>query len=88
LTYGQLYDEPLLKATAVAAVAEAMEIAHAMHIRLSITQAEQAWDMASAGLPYGFKASMLQSLEKGSVTEVDFVNGSVVRYGESTGIAT
>lgn len=88
LTYGQLYDEPLLKATALAAVAEAMEVARAMGIRLSITQPEQAWAMASEGLPYNFKASMLQSLEKGSVTEVDFVNGSVVRYGQSAGIAT
>jgi len=88
LTYGQLYDEPLLKATAVAAVAQAMEGAHAMDIRLSIAQPDQAWTMASEGLPDGFKASMLQSLEKGSVTEVDFVNGSVVRYGASAGIAT
>jgi len=88
LTYGQLYEEPLLKATALAAVTEAMEVAHAMGIRLSITQPEQAWAMASEGLPYSFKASMLQSLEKGSVTEVDFVNGSVVRHGESAGVAT
>jgi 2-dehydropantoate 2-reductase len=88
LTYGQLYDEPLLKATALAAVSEAMAVAGAMGIRLSITQPEQAWEMASRGLPHGFKASMLQSLEKGSVTEVDFVNGSVVRYGQSAGVAT
>ncbi|MNE61623.1 2-dehydropantoate 2-reductase [compost metagenome] len=31
---------------------------------------------------------MLQSLEKGSVTEIDFINGSVVRWGQRHGIAT
>jgi 2-dehydropantoate 2-reductase len=31
---------------------------------------------------------MLQSLEKGSVTEVDFVNGSVVRWGAKVGVPT
>ena len=31
---------------------------------------------------------MLQSLEKGSITEIDFVNGAVVRWGERCGVAT
>jgi 2-dehydropantoate 2-reductase len=31
---------------------------------------------------------MLQSLEKGSVTEIDYINGSVVRWGERVGIPT
>jgi 2-dehydropantoate 2-reductase len=31
---------------------------------------------------------MLQSLEKGSVTEVDFINGAVVRAGAKTGVPT
>ena len=44
--------------------------------------------MASAGLPYEFKASMLQSLEKGSVTEVDYINGAVVRQGALCGVPT
>jgi len=88
LTYGQLYDEPLLEATAVAAVAEAMAVARATGIALSITQAEQAWKLASEGLPADFKASVLQSLEKGSVTEIDFINGSVVRQGQRVGVPT
>ena len=44
--------------------------------------------MAGAGLPYGFKPSMLQSLEKGSITEIDFINGAVVRQGEKVGVPT
>lgn len=88
LTYGQLYDEPLLKATALAAVQEAIDAAQAAGVRLSMTEPEQAWTLASAGLPATFKTSMLQSLEKGSVTEVDFINGSVVRWGRRHGVPT
>jgi 2-dehydropantoate 2-reductase len=31
---------------------------------------------------------MLQSLEKGSRTEIDFINGAVVREGERLGVPT
>jgi 2-dehydropantoate 2-reductase len=88
LTYGQLYEEPVLKETALAAVAEAMAAAKAAGIRLSMTDAEQAWTLAAEGLSPEFKTSMLQSLEKGSVTEIDFINGAVVRWGERLGVPT
>lgn len=88
LTYGQLYGEPLLEQTALAAVAEAMAVAHAAGVRLSFARAEQAWTLAAEGLPASFKTSMLQSLEKGSVTEIDFINGAVVRGGQRHGVPT
>jgi 2-dehydropantoate 2-reductase len=88
LTYGQLYDEPLLKATALAAVSEAIAAAQAAGVRLSMTDPEQAWTLAADGLSPAFKTSMLQSLEKGSATEIDFINGSVVRWGERLGVPT
>jgi 2-dehydropantoate 2-reductase len=31
---------------------------------------------------------MLQSLEKGSITEIDFINGAVVRWGQRHGVPT
>ncbi len=31
---------------------------------------------------------MLQSIEKGAPTEIDFINGSVVRWGERIKVAT
>ena len=86
--YGSLYAVPEIEATAVAAVAEAMAVAAAAGIRLSIAQPCDAWRMAAEGLPYEFKTSMLQSLEKGSITEIDFINGAVVRTGAKYGIAT
>jgi 2-dehydropantoate 2-reductase len=88
LPYGALYQVPEVEACALAAVAEAMAVAKASGIQLSMTDPREAWIKAASGLPYAFKASMLQSLEKGSVTEVDYINGSVVERGAALGIPT
>ncbi|WP_418128171.1 ketopantoate reductase family protein [Variovorax sp. 375MFSha3.1] len=86
--YGSLYAVPEIEATAIAAVAEAMAVAEASGVKLSIKAPRDAWLMAAEGLPYEFKTSMLQSLEKGSVTEIDFINGAVVRVGRKYGMPT
>jgi 2-dehydropantoate 2-reductase len=88
LTYGPLYEVPEVEAVALAAVAEAMAVARAKGVRLSIGEPRQAWTMASAGLSREFKTSMLQSLDGGSITEIDYINGAVVREGERLGIPT
>jgi 2-dehydropantoate 2-reductase len=88
LPYGLLYQVPEVEACAVAAVAEAMAVAKASGIQLSIAEPVDAWRMASAGLPFEFKASLLQSLEKGSVTEIDYINGAVIRQGAKCGVPT
>jgi 2-dehydropantoate 2-reductase len=88
LTYGQLYAQPQLQALGVGAVEEAMAVARARGIALSITDPLFAWNKAGAGLGADFKTSMLQSIEKGSVTEIDYVNGAVVALGERLGVAT
>jgi 2-dehydropantoate 2-reductase len=88
LTYGDLYQQPALEACAVAAVVEAMAVARAS-FQPGVTRVNDAeHNAAGAGLPDEFKTSMLQSLEKGSVTEIDFVNGAVVRWGEKCGVPT
>jgi 2-dehydropantoate 2-reductase len=88
LEYGPLYAIPEIEETAIAAVAEAMAVAKASGVRISYTNPRDPWLKASVGLPYDFKTSMLQSLEKGSLTEVDFINGAVVRAGQKVGLAT
>jgi 2-dehydropantoate 2-reductase len=88
LVYGLMYQVPVLERTACAAVAEAMAVAKAKGVRLSITEPLSAWEKAGKGLPFEFKASMLQSLEKNSVTEIDYINGAIVREGRALGIAT
>lgn len=88
LTYGQLYSVQEVRECALAAVKEAMAVAEAGGIALTMSDADQAWTLAAKGLPPDFKTSMLQSLEKGSITEVDFINGAVVRWGERHKVET
>lgn len=88
LTYGDLYREPAIEACALEAIAEAMAVAKALGVKLATERPVDAWLHASAGLPPEFKTSMLQSLEKGLPTEIDYINGSVVRGGERCGVPT
>jgi 2-dehydropantoate 2-reductase len=88
LPYGLLYQVPEVEACAIAAVAEAMAVAQASGITLTTTDPRAPWVKAAVGLPFEFKASMLQSIEKGSVTEIDFVNGAVVAQGRKYGVPT
>ena len=88
LGYGPLYRASGLQDCGVAAVAEAMAVARAAGVRCSLQDPLAAWRKAGAGLPDYFRTSMLQSLDKGSITEVNFVNGAVVREGERLGVPT
>ena len=49
---------------------------------------EEVFRAAVEGLPYDFKTSMLQDVTKGLRTEVDFINGAVVRLGQQRGVPT
>ncbi len=88
LAYGDLYQMPQLQACGVAAVAEAMQVAQARGVRTSITDPLQAWRKAGAGLPAEFKPSILQTLQRGVRTEVDYINGAVVALGAQLGVPT
>jgi 2-dehydropantoate 2-reductase len=88
LAYGDLYDMPQLQATGVAAVAEAMLVAKARGVRTNITDPLHAWHKAGAGLPVEFKPSILQTLQRGVRTEVDYINGAVVRLGAQLDVPT
>ncbi len=88
LTYGNLYAVPEIEVTAVAAVAEGITIARALGIAIETTNPRTPWVKAASGLPPDFRTSMLQSLDKGALTEIDFINGSVVHAGVKVGIPT
>jgi 2-dehydropantoate 2-reductase len=88
LTYGALYDVPEVRTCALAAVAEGIAVARSQGVALSYADAEGPWIKAAAGLPPEFKTSMLQSLENGGRTEIDFINGAVVREGARCGVPT
>jgi 2-dehydropantoate 2-reductase len=86
--YGVIYATPEIRESALAAIAEAMAVAAASGVTVSVKTPEDAWEKAGFGLPANFKPSMLQSLEAGQRSEVDFINGAVVRQGERCGIPT
>ena len=88
LPYGGLYRVPEIEACALAAVAEGIAVAKANGIELTSEEPSYFWRLAAEGLPAEFKTSMLQSLEKREPTEVDFINGSVVRWGARSSIPT
>ncbi|MDQ7912304.1 ketopantoate reductase family protein [Pseudomonas sp. 102515] len=88
LTYGQLYSEPLLRDTALQAVGEAIAVARVAGVELGLREPQAAWELAREGLPTSFKTSLLQSLQKGSITEIDFINGAVVRLGQQYRVPT
>lgn len=88
MSYGELYAQPEIARIARAAVAEAMAVAKAEGVSLTIAEPDQAWRMASAGLPDNFRTSMLQTILKGRKSEIDFINGAVVARGLKLGIPT
>ncbi len=88
LPYGGLYKVKEVMDCAVEAVSEGIAVAKAMGVELTITDPKKIWLKAAENLPPEFKTSMLQDIEKGSRTEIDSINGSVVRLGEKYGIPT
>ena len=88
LPYGHLYAVAEVERCAIAAVGEAMAVARAAGVSLATREPRQAWLKAADGLPPEFRTSMLQSLERGSPTEIDFINGAVIRWGERHGVPT
>lgn len=88
LPYGELSVHADVEPMAIATVAEAIAVARGLGIAVTTTDPSEPWRRAWAGLPHGFKASMLQSVEKGSRTEVDVIHGAVCRGGRETGVPT
>ena len=66
---------------------ETVEVANAQNIALDF---DERWSAITGLLERaaGAKASMLQDVEKGRRTEIDVVNGAIVRAGKELKIAT
>jgi 2-dehydropantoate 2-reductase len=69
-----------------ALIEEGKRVARALGIELH----GEPWELVvkGANAPGQHKASMLQDIEAGRQTEVDFMNGAIVHWGERTGVAT
>lgn len=88
LPYGPMYEEEKLVACACAAVQEGMDVAAAAGVKLTYSNPMDVLELARTGLPYDFKPSILQSLEKHRPTEVGVINGAVVTQGKKYGVPT
>ncbi|WP_238147060.1 ketopantoate reductase family protein [Rhizorhabdus dicambivorans] len=85
-TNGAMNNAPALR-IAHAIVDEATAVAHARGLELSAQDIKLAVNRAVADHA-AHKASMLQDREAGRTTEIEFINGAIVRSAENLGIPT
>ena len=88
LTHGRVCEDSALRALVSALVDEGKAVAAAQGIELD-ADPEQLIDYAARPeVAYNHKASMLQDVEAKRQTEIDFLNGGVVRFGREHGVPT
>ncbi len=88
LTHGRVCEDPALRTLVSALVDEGKAVASAQGIELD-EDPEQLIDFAARPeVAYDHKASMLQDVEARRQTEIDFLNGGVVRFGREHGVPT
>jgi 2-dehydropantoate 2-reductase len=88
LTHGRVCERPELRAFVSALVDEGKAVAHALGIELDADPEHLIDHAAKPEVAYGHKASMLQDVEARRPTEVDFLNGGIVRFGREHGVPT
>jgi 2-dehydropantoate 2-reductase len=88
LTHGRIDDVPETRSLAEAVMAEGKAVAEAQGIALDSDPVELFHYAARKDVAYDHKASMLQDVEAGRQTEIDFLNGAIVTYGERYGVDT
>lgn len=84
---GQLIERPDAKALLGAVAREVVAVAEAKGVRLPYPDPIERVE-ATARKMASNKMSMLQDMERGIPTEVDYINGAVVREGEAAGVRT
>jgi 2-dehydropantoate 2-reductase len=88
LTHGRVCELPPLRRLVSALVDEGKAVAAAQGIVLDADPEELIDHAARPDLAYGHKASMLQDVEARRQTEVDYLNGGIVRFGREHGVPT
>ena len=88
LTHGRVCELPPLRAFVSALVAEGKAVAAAQGIELDADPEDLIDHAARPEVAYGHKASMLQDVEARRQTEVDYLNGGIVRFGREHGVPT
>ena len=88
LTHGRVCEDPALRALVSALVDEGKAVATAQGIELDADPEELIDHAAKPEVAYDHKASMLQDVEARRPTEIDFLNGGIVGFGEENGVET
>jgi 2-dehydropantoate 2-reductase len=88
LTHGRVCEDPALRALVSALVDEGKAVATAQGIVLDADPEELIDHAARPDVAYDHKASMLQDVEARRPTEIDYLNGGVVRFGDEHGVPT
>ncbi|HEY2740979.1 MAG TPA: 2-dehydropantoate 2-reductase [Gaiellaceae bacterium] len=88
LTHGRVCERPDLRALVTGLVDEGKAVAAAQGIELDADPEELIDHAARPEVAYDHKASMLQDVEARRQTEVDYLNGGIVRFGAEHGVPT
>jgi 2-dehydropantoate 2-reductase len=88
LTHGRVCDDPALRALVTALVDEGKAVATGQGIELDADPEQLIDHAARPDVAYDHKASMLQDVEARRPTEVDYLNGGIVRFGAEHGVPT
>jgi 2-dehydropantoate 2-reductase len=88
LTHGRLCERPDLRALVSGLVEEGKAVAAAQGIELDADPEQLIDHAAKPEVAYDHKASMLQDVEARRQTEIDYLNGGIVRFGREHGVPT
>jgi 2-dehydropantoate 2-reductase len=88
LTHGRVCEDPALRKLVSGLVDEGKAVADAQEIVLDADPEELIDHAARPDVAYGHKASMLQDVEARRETEIDYLNGGIVRFGRELGVPT
>ena len=88
LTHGRVCERPDLRALVSRLVDEGKAVAAAQGIELDADPEELIDHAAKPEVAYEHKASMLQDVEARRQTEIDYLNGGIVRFGREHGVPT
>jgi 2-dehydropantoate 2-reductase len=88
LTHGRVCEDPALRRLVSALVDEGKAVAAAQGIELDADPEELIDYAARPEVAYEHKASMLQDVEARRQTEIDYLNGGIVRFGREHGVET